>query len=130
MTEWEWLASLKPGDEVFVSQPYQREHISSKVSRITKTMIMIGCLNATGEFYEQRFTKNGRSVGTSLWAVHYLIQPSDDIRNEIRVGKLKQIARHLKDKLSIPEDEETLREFIECLRKFVKEEKIVAKTGE
>ena len=125
-SETEWRINLKAGDEVFISQSYGQAPQKATVLRTTATMVLVA--TPSNPKYEQRFYKEtGWSVGASQYHRNYLIQPSDEVRERIEIEKLQAIAVHLRNRLAIPKDKETLKAFIAAMREFVKEEVIVPK---
>jgi hypothetical protein len=109
----EWLQNLKPGDEVFMSRPYGQAPRVSKVSRTTETQIIVG----SGRFHK----KDGSQVGGGTWSTSYLIQPTEELRQQIELSLLQQQAGKMVEDLKVPNDIEGCRTFIVALKPYVSE---------
>jgi hypothetical protein len=110
-----WLQNLKVGDKVYVSGAYGRVGTIETVKRITKTMIIVG-----RDSYEMRYKKStGYCCGDFTWGSGSIHQLTQERIDKIRVGKLKNKARELRDNLSIPQEEDELNKFIKALTPFM-----------
>lgn len=117
MNNSEWLQQLKVGDEVFVSRPNGYAPYPGKVIRITKAQIVI-FLN--GHHFEDKFWKrNGNEVGGDIYGCRYLIMPSDDVRENVDLEKLKNKANELREKIISPRTKAELQEFIVIMQKYL-----------
>lgn len=75
----EWLAAVKPGDEVAINAGYSGYSMLI-VDRVTSTQIICG---------KARYRRDtGRLVGGSGYRVHYLSEPTPAIRETIERNKL------------------------------------------
>ena len=120
----EWLKTLKADDEVFITARYGGALSHGIVSRVTKTMIMIGNKNGTGEFYESKFNREtGSSVGSDTWSRVFLIKPTEKIVEQVLMAKLINKANRLYKDMVIPKEKEALKEFINIIVKYVPEKK-------
>ena len=116
--ENEWLQKLKIGDEVYVDGPYGSVGSVRKVTRITKTMIII----AFSGRYDQRYKRNnGRGVGEWTYNQGTIRELTKELIDKIQLERLRQQAIFLKDKLAIPHTEADLIQFINALKLLVKE---------
>lgn len=73
----EWLDSLKPGDEVYVSKSHGPGRIA-KVERTTATRIVLE--NGTAVM-----KRNGKVVGCSDWDIFFIYEPTEKHRMDIRI---------------------------------------------
>jgi hypothetical protein len=81
----EWLASLKPGDEVFVFSTGGSSYIA-KVERLTSTQVMVG---------GRRFNrKSGRSVGSTAWHHAYLQELTPELRRRREIAERRTTLRY------------------------------------
>jgi hypothetical protein len=94
MSDLEWLASLKAGDEVLISNRWH-PHIV-KVERVTATLIVAG---------NQRFRKaSGSCLGGSSWDRSYLRPVTQQDRNNFEATRLHaELTRHLQGKPTLAE---------------------------
>ena len=120
MNDNAWIMELKPGDTVYVSQAFGAAPRKLAVSRLTNTQVIC---RYGGQAHDYKFRKmDGRSVGTGAWDSNYLVQPSAEVEQRVRVDILKGRARMLRDALGIPQDEKALIEFIAAIEPLVKKD--------
>ena len=120
MNDNAWIMELKPGDTVYVSQSYGMAPRKVVVSRLTNTQVIC---RYDGQAYDYKFRKmDGRSVGSDAWHSNYLIEPSAEVEQRVRIDILKGRARMLRDALGIPQDEKALIEFIAAIEPLVKKD--------
>ena len=118
MTYPEWLAGLKVDSEVFVSQRFGVPE-TGRVKRLTKTQIVVVPKNMA---YERKFWReSGRKVGDSGYNTSRLVQPSDEVTEQIEIAQLKTEARALRDKLAIPASKQSLLKFVTALKALTEE---------
>ena len=112
----EWLQKLKVGDEVYVSQKYSAAPIKETVSRITDTQIILSQKNFAGNLVEQKFRKkDGRLLGGGVWDIQFLLQPTPELEEQVKIKRLTDTASKLKDSLGIPHTLIGLEKFIQLL---------------
>jgi hypothetical protein len=111
MTESEWLAQLKAGDEVII-HTWRNADIHT-VAKTTKTQI-----TANGT----RFNRHGRQIGSHSYWSQWLQQPTPEKREKVIVeSELRSLTsrvRSLKENIKIPRDKDGLNKFIEALTPF------------
>lgn len=97
ISDREWLDGLQVGDEVYIPAQYGEVGSIHKVSRTTKTQIIVATKGElTGNDYEDRFwRKTGDRVGTSDgYNTGYIAPVTDDIRTRIARARLLQKTRY------------------------------------
>ena len=117
MTESEWLAQLKAGDELFSTQNYGEPCKPDVVSRTTRTMIFVRVNDRCEAAYRR---KDGRSVGRDSYSTQFIRQPDDALRERFALRQMMNKARMLRERLAIPQDRPTLTRLIAALEPFVK----------
>ena len=118
---FEWINNLKVGNEVFVNGSGTLLY-NATVSRITKAQIFIKSKNNFNPDDEAAYRKkDGYKVGRSDWNFDRLIEPTEEIKKKVHINNLKVRVNKMREKLSVPQDEETLIKLIEALKPFIKE---------
>lgn len=78
--ENEWLASLKPGDEVATPRRLGHRAAILLVDKVTPTQIVCGL---------QRYRKdNGRVIGSESWSAHSIKPVTPELRQEVETQSL------------------------------------------
>ena len=119
MTETEWLASLKSGDQVAVES--DEDARMESVSRVTDTQIIIAKKSVIEgadavEFKYNR--KTGERIGGNSWHPEKLVRADDALRERIKIKSMTREARRLVKEIVIPTDSARLTKFISALSKF------------
>jgi len=113
MYEEKTLADLKVGDRVYWSSNYNFG--INEIERITKTLIIL----KNGSRYKRN---TGYFFGATLWNVGHISILTPELEEKVYIAKLKNIAYHLKDKILIPKEKEALKQFIEAMKPYCKNE--------
>lgn len=111
----EWQEGLKVGDPVY----YRTDRYPATtgvVKRVSATMITLD----NGLKFRR---STGYKISKDPWHFTVLEQPSEKHIVENRIFELRQEARELLKKVSLPKTEEELVRFIAAVRPFTKEEK-------
>jgi hypothetical protein len=84
MIDYEWLRSLKAGDEVAVYAGYvYGSYTFTTVARTTKTMVV----TADGSRYR---IQNGDAVGGDSYRQDRLVQPTEELKGKVRQRALAE----------------------------------------
>jgi hypothetical protein len=84
----EWLATLKAGDEVHVSESMTKDDSIRKVDRTTKTQIVIG---------NSKFRRsNGFPVGSDTWIRRHIEKPTAESRKRIKRARMVRLLNSVK----------------------------------
>ena len=120
MSDNAWLQKLKPGDTVFISQPYCQPERPAVVSRITNTQVVTRRQVCSKDAnYEERFRRlNGRSVGNH--GRFEILKDTPERRMKWHIETLTQKAVSMRGMMAIPDTEPELLAFIEAIKPFVK----------
>lgn len=78
----EWLASLKPGDQVANQRGMSGEYRVLTVAQVTKQHVILNT------FEKYRLT-NGKAVGTDKWSSDYIEEVTPDVLAAIERRKLE-----------------------------------------
>lgn len=122
MTRQEWLASLKVGDEVAMTERYSNKVFRiCRVSRMTKTLIIV-------DWYERSFRKkDGLEPGDYL-SRRSIVPVTHDVKCEIeRINLINKINNANINFLSLDQVQKIYRLILECLeenrKKMIEKEK-------
>ena len=119
--EREWLDGLKAGDEVART----RSHCSPEIRRVvrtTRTLVVINEREGQDDVYEGIYQREtGRARGTNSWRRQRIMQPTQEVFEEIATERLMRRARFLRDTLTIPTGRAGLESFIAALTPLVPE---------
>ena len=78
----EWLANLKPGDQVIVHWSHYDQYSIANVERITPTQIVIS---------NTKFRRsNGWRIGGNEWATTYIQEPTQDLLEKAETIRLQK----------------------------------------
>lgn len=122
MTRQEWLASLKVGDEVAMTERYSNKEFKiCKVSRITRTLIII-------DYYEKKFRRKDGKESGSDYPFRWINPVTHDVRCEIeRLDLIKIIQNANINFLSLDKVQKIYGLILECLeenrKKMIDKEK-------
>lgn len=115
-----WIENLKPGDDVFLSRPYQQAPELAKVCKLTAKQIVVTHPGHSNPNYESRFWREtGCSVGGGPWHSRHLVEPNEKTKEWVEVARLKEVVREMRGKLSTPNDRATLEAMVAALTPFV-----------
>lgn len=104
MSDKEWLAALKPGDEVAVSKNYGAISEIMRVSRVTGASIFVVNENLVGSYYEVRFSKSdGWKAGGSVCNDQHLHPVTDGLLSAIAEKKDRtKLSNAMENKHKLP----------------------------
>jgi hypothetical protein len=96
-----------------------------KVVKVTKTQIHVQRGNLVNNGYIQKFTKEGKGIGTEKWFPDYIVLPNETIRNNFErrilllriVEKTNTFSKHTLSKLKT----ESLISFLDKINEVQKE---------
>jgi hypothetical protein len=117
MNTSKWLEQLKAGDEVAMSRQYGKLPMLASIDKVTETQIIVK--DPRGSWLTRFRRSDGRVVGAASWGTTRIVQPSDELRQQIEVGSLQQKVSRLIVEITIPEDKENLLKLIDVLTPFV-----------
>lgn len=121
MAYQEWLAGLKPGDKVmeYYSGGFASVYREGVVSRVTKTQIL-AIFREDGP--EERYNRTtGRMLSARGFSKHSLVEPTQEVLDEIETDRLRHKARSILEKVTIPLTISELTALIEALKPYVQE---------
>jgi hypothetical protein len=118
MTTYEWLSQLNIGDIVVMNHVYLY-----KVSRITKTQIIIELKTKNGESRIYKFNKNtGYAIGGNVFNTSNIVEPTDELIKKINKYRLQNKIKALQEKLNLENlTIEELQNFFNLLESITKE---------
>lgn len=118
----QWLDNLKVGDPVFItSSGWGMNYTPAVVLKVQKIHFIVAYGVNNAVTYKFRRT-DGRKVEGSTWHSTWIVEPTEELKAEIRLDEMIRKAKSMKDNLKVPTDKEGVEAFMEAIKPFVKEE--------
>jgi len=109
----EELQNLKVGDRVYWGSNHNIG--INEIERITKTLIIL----KNGSRYKK---DTGYLSGATVWNVEHIDILTPELEERVHIARLKNMVHNLLNKIVIPKEKEALKQFIEAMKPYCKNE--------